>query len=150
MLKSERSQTVLAFVLAGGLLAASAVAAVAQGGAIDTLTGKYYKGKMTTAAGEQTLNLFVSKTKDNQIKIGSNNPGVLSDACINVAVEGNKIIARGDPIFVPTGCGIRGAGRGGAPTAGLKLTIDGSASPVTMTYTPAEGSTFNGTLVPMN
>jgi hypothetical protein len=150
MLKGERAQVIMASALAVVLLGGAVVTAAAQGGLLDTLTGKYYKGKVTSASGEQTVNLFVSKQKDNQIKIGSNNPGVLADACINVAVEGTKVVAKGDPIFVANGCGIRGGGRSGAPTAGLKLTIDSSVSPATMSYTPAEGTTFNGALVPMN
>lgn len=145
MLKGKLSQLVMASVLAGALLGASVVAAVAQGDLIDKVTGRYYKGKITEGAAAGTdVMLFVTKAKADQVKIGSNKPA-LRDAVVVVKADGAKLV-QGDAQLPPT----TGGGRGGtAPAAAdVKFTIDSAANPVTFTYSPTAGTTFVGTQVP--
>ena len=114
MLKGKLSQLAMASVLAGALLGASVVAAVAQGDLIDKVTGRYYRGKITEGANAGTdVMLFVSKAKADQVKIGSNKP-IVRDAVVVVKADGAKLV-QGDAQLPPAA---GGGGRGGtAPAA---------------------------------
>lgn len=145
MLKGKFSQLAMATVLAGALLGASVVAAVAQGDLIDKVTGRYYRGKITEGANAGTdVMLFVTKAKADQVKIGSNKP-ILRDVVVVVKPDGAKLVQADAQLPPPAA----GAGRGAtAPAAAdVKFTIDSSANPASMTYSTG-GSTFVGTQVP--